>query len=52
MSEELSRLEPIELRDIWPNEAADFTPWLAEEENLDLLAGTLGWEPPEDEDDE
>ena len=44
MSEELSRLEPIELRDIWPNEAADFTPWLAEEENLDLLAGTLGLE--------
>ena len=41
MSEKLSRLEPVELRDIWPNEAADFTPWLAEEENLNLLAETL-----------
>ncbi len=44
MQEELSRLKPIELRDIWPNEAADFTPWLAEEENLTLLAETLGIE--------
>ena len=44
MSKELSRLKPVELRDIWPNEAADFTPWLAEEENLNLLAETLGLE--------
>ena len=44
MSKELSRLQPVELRDIWPNEAADFTPWLAEEENLNLLAETLGLE--------
>ena len=42
MSEELSRLEEVELRDIWENEAQDFTPWLAEEENLSLLAETLG----------
>ena len=42
MQEELSRLEPVELREIWPNEAADFTPWLAEEENLALLGETLG----------
>ena len=41
---ELDRLQPVELRDIWPNEAADFTPWLAEEENLNLLAETLGLE--------
>ena len=44
MSEELSRLEPVELREVWPNEAADFTPWLAKEENLALLGETLGME--------
>ena len=43
---ELGRLQPVELRrdDIWPNEAQDFTPWLAEEENLALLAETLNME--------
>ena len=40
----LDRLQPVELRDIWPNEAIDFTPWLAEEENLTLLGETLGME--------
>lgn len=41
---ELDRLQPIELRDIWPNEATDFTPWLAKEENLTFLGETLGME--------
>ena len=41
---ELDRLQPVEIRDIWPNEATDFTPWLAEEENLTLLGETLGME--------
>ena len=40
----LDRLQPIELRDIWQDEAGDFTPWLAEEENLALLSETLGLE--------
>lgn len=31
-----------DLRSVWPDEAADFTPWLAEEENLDILARALG----------
>ncbi|MDE0682669.1 MAG: DUF4268 domain-containing protein [Candidatus Poribacteria bacterium] len=44
MSKELSRLEEVELREIWPDEAQNFTPWLAEEENLDLLAQTLNME--------
>ena len=44
MFNELGRLERVELRDVWPNEATDFTPWLAEEENLSLLADTLNME--------
>ena len=44
MSKELSRLEEIKLRDIWPNEVADFTPWLAKEENLSLLGERLNME--------
>lgn len=44
MCNELSRLASVELREVWPNEATDFTPWLAEEENLSLLADTLNME--------
>lgn len=44
MSEELSRLEEVELREVWPNEAQDFTPWLAKEENLALLGEKLSME--------
>ena len=40
----LGRLERVDLRDIWTNEAAGFTPWLAQPENLELLADTLGIE--------
>ena len=40
----LDRLQPVELREIWPDEAQDFTPWLAKEENLDFLSETLGLE--------
>ena len=38
----LGRLERVELRDIWTSEASDFTPWLAQPENLVVLADTLG----------
>lgn len=38
------RLEPVELRKVWPNEAQDFTPWVAEEETLALLGEVLGME--------
>ena len=44
MSKELSRLEEVGLREVWPDEAQDFTRWLAEEENLSLLGETLGLE--------
>ena len=41
---ELGTLESVDLHCIWPNEAQNFTPWLAEEENLALLADTLNME--------
>lgn len=37
---ELGTLKRVDLREIWPKEAADFTPWLAE--NLQALAEVLG----------
>ena len=42
MTSDLSRLTRVDLRDIWTNEARDFTPWLAREGNLAVLAETLG----------
>ena len=39
----LGKLEQIEdLRSIWKHEAKDFTPWLAEEENLSMLSEAIG----------
>ena len=38
----LGLLQPVDLRQVWPNEESDFTPWLADEENLAILADTLG----------
>ena len=40
----ISELEPVELKTVWPNEASDFTPWLAKKENLEKLGKTLGLE--------
>lgn len=40
----LGRLEPVNLREYWQDEARDFTKWLAQEENLGLLSDTLGME--------
>ena len=42
MSRKLSQLVRVPLREAWRHEASDFTPWLAEEENLGLLAEALG----------
>lgn len=38
----LSKITKVDLRDCWENEASDFTPWLATEENIALLADALG----------
>jgi hypothetical protein len=44
MELELGKLEPVSLRKVWKYEESDFTPWLAREENLQLLNETLGLE--------
>ena len=38
---ELGKLDTVDLRSIWPDEARHFTPWLAA--NIDQLAGELGF---------
>ena len=44
MSKQLGRLKKVELREGWVSEAADFTPWLAQDDNLALLGETIGIE--------
>ena len=39
---EFGTLKPVELRKIWPNEASNFTPWLAE--SIESLGEALGME--------
>lgn len=41
---DLGRLEQVALRNIWITEAQDFTPWLAQPDNLAVLSDTLGME--------
>ena len=38
----LGQLEKVDLREAWASESNDFTPWLAREENLTLLADAIG----------
>ncbi len=40
----LGRLEKIDLRSYWKKEATDFTPWLAQSENIQLLSEAIGIE--------
>jgi hypothetical protein len=44
MPSPLGSLEPVDLRSIWPDEARDFTPWLAQEESLRRLSDALNLE--------
>ncbi len=40
----LEKIQQVELREIWKHEALDFTRWLAESENLDLLSEEIDTE--------
>ena len=41
----LAKLNEIkDLRKVWPHEALDFTPWLAEKDNIAILADAVGLE--------
>ncbi|MEI8048913.1 MAG: DUF4268 domain-containing protein [Bacteroidota bacterium] len=40
----LGRLTKVDLRSYWKKEDTEFTPWLAQEENIQLLSETIGIE--------
>lgn len=42
MTRTLGTMRRVNPRDIWPDEEADFTPWMADEEGVSLLGDTLG----------
>lgn len=44
MKKHLSKLNKVELREVWGHEATDFTNWLAQQENLDFLSDEIGIE--------
>src|SRR5258708_3316831 len=43
-SKPLGKLQQVHIREYWLDEARDFTTWLAQPENLNLLSDTLGLE--------
>ena len=38
------RLQSVSAREVWADEAIDFTPWLALDDNIALLSETIGIE--------
>jgi len=38
----IGRIEKVDLREVWKDEAGQFTPWLAMEENIQLLSDLIG----------
>ena len=42
MKKTLGTLEKVELREVWERENSDFTPWLAGEENINILGQKIG----------
>lgn len=43
-SSQIGRLVRVELREVWKHEAQDFTQWLVDPENLELLSDAIGIE--------
>ena len=41
---QMGQLSKLDVRTVWPHEATDFTPWIAEEESINLLGTALGLE--------
>ena len=41
MAAQLGRLERADVRTVWKNEAADFTPWLASPEGIEMLSAAI-----------
>jgi len=41
---ELGKLQQVDLREIWPHEANDFSKWLAKKENMEILCEEIGLE--------
>lgn len=39
---QLSKLEKVDLREVWKHEALDYTNWLAKPENIELLSDEIG----------
>ena len=44
LAAKLGRLEKVDLRNAWNSESTDFTPWLAEDDNIALLGEAIGIE--------
>jgi len=42
LKKQISLLKKIDLRNVWGHEASDFTDWLSQQENLDLLSNEIG----------
>ncbi len=42
MKTQLNTLENVDIRNIWENETNDFTPWLAQSDNIDHIGEAIG----------
>src|SRR3989339_1984219 len=42
LKKQVSHLKKVDLRNVWGHEASDFTQWLSQDENLNLLSDEVG----------